>query len=226
MDERTLKEIIREELGKLSKLTWGQRLTYIWDYYKPLFAAIIGIIAVISIGVTIYQNKQLNHLLNIYFINCNSIEVNSEDVTNGFAEALGGIGEKDVIQLDTTMAFTGSDSQYEMANQMKMMALSSAAEMDLVVVDEEKYLELEEQSFFADLSQILTEEQLTGWADLLVEGTALEDGTVPITGIDLTDSPVLQEINAYPGLKVYGAVVVSSVRTELCDDFFTYLLAE
>lgn len=226
MEEKTLKEIIREELGKLSKLSWGQRLVYIWDYYKPLMAALLGIIAVISIGVTIYNNLQLNHLLHIYLINCNSIEVNSEDITSGFAEMLGGIGEDDVISVDTTMAFTGDNSQYEMANQMKLLAMSSANEMDFVVADEEKYLELEAQGFFMDLSQVFTEEQLAQWEDLLVEGTKLEDGTIPISAIDLTDSPVLHSVNAYPGLKVYGTVVASSVRTELCDDFVTYLLAE
>lgn len=226
MDEKTVKQIIREELGKLSKLSWKQRIVYIWDYYKPLFVALIGIIAAISLGVTIYHNKQLNHLLNIYFVNCNSIELNSDDFTDGFAEALGGIGEKDVIMLDITMAFTGDNSQYEMANQMKMMALSSAAEMDVILVDEEKYLELEPQGFFADLSQILSEEQMEEWTDLLVTGTTLEDGTVPVTAIDLTDSPLLTEKNAYPGLKVYGTVAVTSERTELSDEFFAYLLAE
>lgn len=226
MDEKTVKDIIREELQKLSKLTWKQRFVYVWDYYKPLFAAIIGIIALISLGVTIYQNKQLNHLLNVYLINCNSIQVNSEEITDGFVESIGGIGEKDVISIDTTMAFVGNNSEYEMANQMKLMALSAASEMDLVVVDEEKYLELEEQGFFGNLEEILSEEQLAKWSDLLVEGTTLEDGTVPITGIDLSESPVLKEVNAYPGLKVYGTYVVSSSHPELCDDFMAYLLGE
>lgn len=226
MDEKTVKQIIREELQKLSKLTWKQRFVYVWDYYKPLFAAIIGILALISLGVTIYQNKQLNHLLHIYFMNCNSMEVNSEEITDEFVESIGGIGAKDIISIDTTMAFIGDDSQYEMANQMKLMAMSAAAEMDLIVVDEEKYLELEAQGFFGDLTEVLSEEQMEKWSDLLVEGTALEDGTIPVTGIDLTDSPVLEKAHAYPGLKVYGAVAVSSTHTDLCDDFITYLMGE
>ena len=67
MDERSIREIIREELKKLKGMTWGQRLGYIWDYYKPLMAAILAVILVISIGVSIYRNMQL-HSVYGYFL--------------------------------------------------------------------------------------------------------------------------------------------------------------
>lgn len=226
MDKKTVKQIIREELQKLSKLTWKQRLVYVWDYYKPLFAAIIGIMALISLGVTIYQNKQLNHLLHVYFINCNAMETDTDGMVDEFVERIGGIDEKDVITIDTTIAFSDEDSEYEMANQMKLMAMSAAQEMDVIIVDEEKYLQLEAQGYFGDLTTVLSEEQLEKWSDLLVEGTELEDGTIPITGIELTDSPLFAENNTYFGGKVYGTVAVSSVRPDLCGEFFSYLLGE
>lgn len=226
MDERSIKEIIREELGKLSKLTWGQRLVYVWDYYKPLMAALLVIIGLISVGVTIYRNMQLNYLMNAFFINCHSYQFDSDELANEFAELIGGIGEKDVISIDPTMTFLGDNSQYEMANQMKLMAMSAASEIDFVVLDEAKYQELEVQGFFKNLNEVLTADQLEQWSDLLVEGTKKEDGIIPISAIDLTDAALLTEIKAYSDVKVYGAIATTSVRTELCDEFFSYLLGE
>lgn len=226
MEEKTLKEIIKEELGKLSKLSWRQRIGYIWDYYKPVLAGILGIIAVISIGVTIYHNMQLNYLLQVYMVNCNSINVDSEQLTADFAEYIGGVGAKDVITIDTSVSLTDDGSQYAMANQVKFTAMTSAHEVDVLIVDEEKYLELEAQGYFRDLRDILGEEQLEEWSEVLVEGTKTEDGTVPVTAIDLTNAPVLLAADAYPDAKVYGTVVVNSQRTELSDDFITFLMAE
>ena len=66
-------------------MTWGRSWGYIWDYYKPLMAAILAVILVISIGVSIYRNMQINHLLNVYFVNCNSTELDAQAITDDFA---------------------------------------------------------------------------------------------------------------------------------------------
>ena len=224
MDDRTLKEIIREELKKLSKLSWGQRVGYVWDYYKPLLAAILGIIMVISIGVTIYRNLQLNQLLQVYFVNCNALEVDGEQIAAEFGEYIGGIGDHDVISIDTSIYVSENDnSQYGVANQMKLVTMAAAKAMDLMLVDEEEYLKLAEQGYFADLSDYLSEDQLEEWSDLLVEGPETEDGTIPISALDLTEAPLITEKNVYAGNKVYGAVMANAVHTDLCDDFFSYL---
>ena len=100
MDDRSIQETIREEWKKLSKLSWGERIVYIWDYYKPLMAAIACVILAISIGVSIYHNMQINTLLNAYFINCNALDADGDAIAADFAAYLGGIGEKDEIHVD------------------------------------------------------------------------------------------------------------------------------
>ena len=115
-------------------MTWGQRLGYIWDYYKPLMAAILAVILVISIGVSIYRNMQINHLLNVYFVNCNSTELDAEAITDDFAEYIGGIGAKDEILLDTSTILDAEDtSQYSMASQMKFTAVVAAGDVDVAI---------------------------------------------------------------------------------------------
>ena len=121
-------------------MTWGQRLGYIWDYYKPLMAAILAVILVISIGVSIYRNMQINHLLNVYFVNCNSTELDAQAITDDFAEYIGGIGAKDEILLDTSTILDAEDtSQYSMASQMKFTAVVAAGDVDVAIFDSEQY---------------------------------------------------------------------------------------
>ena len=229
-DEKTLKRIIRTELEKLKKLTWKERLVYIWDYYKPLLVILFGIWLLISVIVTMYHNMQLEYLMNAYFINSNALEVDSDRMTAEFVERIGGIGPREVVTIDTTLDLRDTSSQYGVAAQMKMTALMSAETIDLLIVDQETYERYKEMGYFADFSTLFSEEQLEEWADLLVgaDGKRLADkpdgGTA--YGLDLTEAPVLSECNAYMGNAAYGVVAVNAVRTDLCDDFFSYLLGE
>ena len=168
MDERSIREIIREELKKLKGMTWGQRLGYIWDYYKPLMAAILAVILVISIGVSIYRNMQINHLLNVYFVNCNSTELDAQAITDDFAEYIGGIGAKDEILLDTSTILDAEDtSQYSMASQMKFTAVVAAGDVDVAIFDSEQYEKYRDGYGLEDLSKVLSEEQLSKWEDAI-----------------------------------------------------------
>ena len=229
-DEKTLKQIIREELGKLAKLSWGQRFVYIWDYYKPLMAVILGIIFLISIGVTIYHNMQLEYLLNVYFINSNALELDSNVLTAEFEEYLGGIGEKEVVTVDTTIDLTDDTSQYGIAAQMKMTAMIAAKSIDLLVVDESTFEQYMEQAYFADLTDIFTEEQLEEWSDLLLtaDGTKVSeaDGDAAVYALDLTEAPGVTRYNTYYGNKAYGVVAVNAQHLDLCDEFFSFMLEE
>ncbi len=221
-DKKTLKEIIREELEKLSKLTWGQRFGYIWDYYKPLMAAIFGVIFVIVIGVNIYHNLQLKQLLNVYLLNSNSFEIDTDQIAAGFGEYIGGLGEDDVVTVDASLDLTDTTSQYGIAAQTKFTALISAAEVDILILDRESYERYSEMEYFADLSDVLSAEQMEKWADLLVQG----EGTEAMQGLDLTGSPILEQYNAYGDDTYYGAVVLNGEHLNLCDDFFEYLFTE
>lgn len=221
-DEKTLKEIIREELKKLSKLTWGQRFGYIWDYYKPLMAGIIGIIMLISLGVTIYHNMQLNNLIQVYMIDCNSPGINNEEISAEFGEYIGGIGANDVITIDTSIMLDDVASEYGMTGTVKMMALTAAGDIDIALMNEQTFDQYEKQDFFVDLHEILTPEQLEKWSDRLVTGKA----TGTVCALELTDAPLLERYNAFWGQKVYGGVVASGENMTYCSDFFEYLMTE
>lgn len=225
MDERSIRDIIREEWKKLSGLTWGQRLTYIWDYYKPLMAAILGVIALISLVVTMYQNSQINHLLNVYVINCDSMQVDAEAVTADFEAYIGGIGDKDEILIDTSLTIDAADnSQYGIANQMKLTAVSAAGEMDVVLFDQTQFERYQNSGGLTDLADILSAEQLEAWADDLVYGKDEETGKEIVAGLNVQNAPVIQQYQAYRGEPAYAVVMGNASHLELSATFLEYLM--
>ena len=225
MDERSIREVIREELKKLKGMTWGQRFGYIWDYYKPLMAAILAVILVISIGVSIYRNMQINHLLNVYFVNCNSTEMDAQAITDDFAEYIGGIGAKDEILIDTSTVLDAEDtSQYSMASQMKFTAVAAAGDIDVAVFDTEQYEKYRDGYGLEDLSKVLSEEQLSKWEDALVYGKDEETGDEIPVALDVQKASLIEKYNAYNGEKAYAAVMANSSHTDMSAKFLEYLM--
>lgn len=227
MDERSIREIIREELQKLKGMTWGQRIGYIWDYYKPLMVAILAVILVISIGVSIYRNMQINHLLNVYFVNCNSAEVDAQEITDDFAAYLGGIGAKDEILIDTSTVLDAEDtSQYSMASQMKFTAVVAAGDVDVAIFDAEQYEKYRDGYGLEDLSKVLSEEQLSKWQDSIVYGKDEETGKEIPVALKVQDAPLITKYNAYNGEEAYAAVLVNSEHTDMSAEFLDYLMED
>lgn len=245
MNDKTPKRVIREELHKLSSLSWGQRLGYIWDYYKPLMAAVLVVIFLISMGVEIYHNKQIERLLNVHLINCGDMLGDTEELTAQFAAYIGGLEEKQQISIDATMVLSDSTDQSATANQVKFVTLSAANELEVLLIDAATFERYYEQGYFADLSDYLSEQQLGDWSEHLVyrEKVELESESetaeadspqakadageaseeIP-AALDLTGSAILQEYGFYADENVYGCVFARAGAKDLYGQFFSFLL--
>ncbi|MCD8398519.1 MAG: hypothetical protein LUD12_15305 [Lachnospiraceae bacterium] len=229
MDDRKLKDRarnkIREEWGKLKLLSWKGRFAYVWDYYKWLMVAIIAIIAGINLGITIYHNLQMDTLLSVYMVNCNSYYLDSETMLADYTEYIGGIGEKEEITLDTSTILNDDDASTGYAYQMKFTAVISAKLADVVLMDVEKFEEYAGWSYFSDLREVLTDEELEKWSDLIVWLEDEEGESIPCA-LDLTNAAKLGEYEAYLDT-VYGGVVVNSeADIEMVRSFLEWLFEE
>lgn len=225
MDDKSIKQTVREELKKLSGLSWGQRLGYIWDYYKPLLVAILVIIAAVSMGVSIYHNLQIDHIFKAYLVNCDSYSTDVEQMSSEFAEYIGGIGKQEEITIDSSLTYDPDDaSQYGVAAQMKLVTYMAAGEMDVMIGDKLLYDHYMEVGGLTDLTDLFSEKELAAWKDYLVEGTDPEDGTTGIYAVKLNDSSVLNRYPAYPKGDFYATVPLSAKHPELIVQFLNYLL--
>lgn len=223
MEDKTWRDVIREERKKLAQLTWGQRLVYIWDYYKPLMVAVLVIIFAVSTGISIYHNMQLKDVLQVYFLNSNGLEADAEGMTAEFAEYLGGLDKNEVLTLDTGIALGGEDST-AYAYQIKFMALMTNADIDILVMDPERFEEYQKEGYFCDLGEVLSQEQMSRWADGLVYADDPENGGEKAYGLRVQEAPALQRYHIYEGGILYAAVTSNAKHTDVCDDFFEYLM--
>ena len=223
--EKSLKETVKEEWKKLSSLTWGQRFGYIWDYYKPLMAAVVILVMVVSIAVTVVHNVRLNRIFNAYLVNCNSYETDPDLISGEFAEYIGGIGSNDQMTVDATLSFNPDEvSEYSMAGQMKTTALLAAGEIDLMILDESAYQGYFGSDVFQELSSVVSREQLDAWKDHLAEGPSSDENAGKWYAVDVRDSPVLARGNSYGGQAAYAVIVPGTEHLELCVKFINYLL--
>lgn len=247
MDDKNPKAVIREELKKLSALSWGERVGYIWDYYKPLMAAILVIIFFISLGVEIYRNLQKDYLLNAYFVNSNTVLSDYETMTSDFEEYIGGLEKNQVINIDTTLTISEDLDQYSTASQTKLTAIASTGDLDIIVMDAETFDRYYKEGFFADLSEVLTEEQMEQWeerlifrepaADLKEESSEETEAAVQEAAysseqqseavpaaIDISDLDILEQYNIYTDEEVYAGVFSRISHPEMIRSFFDFLL--
>ncbi|MDY3250423.1 MAG: hypothetical protein SOX32_08770 [Candidatus Choladocola sp.] len=238
------KETIHTELQKLSKLTWKQKIGYIWDYYKPLMASLLAVIFIIYIIATIFHNRQIIDLIQVEFVNDDSMTINSEEMKNEFAEYIGGLGKNEEISIGTGLALgSKGTSGYGAANQVKFSVLMSSGDIDVLVLDQEMFELCMKQGQLADLTEVISEDSLASWENLLVYGrieateTDQSEGETESLqyssenperayGIRLDEAPVLKDCGAYSDGEIYGAVAVTAGNTKYCESFIKYLLGE
>lgn len=114
----------------------------------------------------------------------------------------------------------GGDPQYEYAMQMKMMAMLSAQEIDLLLMDSQGFQRMAGQGVLLPLEGYM---DILGFpADRFVRGTEILEqpmdgdpvyGSEKIYGIDITDSDYAREYNIL-GEKLIIAAVVNSTKLE------------
>ena len=226
LDDKSVKTIIKEELEKLSKMTWGARLQYIWDYYKPLMAILLGIILCISIGVSIYRNMQINHILNVYCVNSGGgVLADTDLMAAQFAEYIGGIGPKDEIFIDASISLEdGVYSQYGYAASMKLTTVVASGQADVVVVDETQMQSYLSSGGLTPLTETCTPKQMEAWEQkgLLLVGPSAE-GTEKPVAVRVTGSPIFEMQNMYLGEEAYAILLPQGKNVEMGARYVEYL---
>ena len=233
MEENSFSGKLREELGKMKKMSWGERLQYIWDYYKPLLVGILAVIFVISTVVQVIHNMHLNYLVSSYWVNSAGMLIDTDAVEARFKEYLGDTSDKDVVTVDVSVMINNSAmSQMTMASQMKLTTMIATGDVDLVLFDEDMYRDFLNSGGMQPVSAFCTEEQFARWKDLLSEDTSVsednEGNKTEVTdfyAVRVEDSPVLKEFQAYPeGQEVYAVFTPAGKHPEMAAEFVDFLL--
>lgn len=163
-----VEEIRAEQKKALSTMTRKEKLAYFWDYYKIHTG--VAIIILILVSVFAYQfvtNK--DYAFYATFINARLTNT-SYGLAGLWAEEFMEYTQIDpdkyqvYIDTSTTMSL---DSQYDIANQEKMLAMMQAGIISAIAADTEAFEMYAQNEYFYDLESLLTAEELKKYGPYL-----------------------------------------------------------
>lgn len=162
----SLRDDLKKEKKKLSRLSFGEKLQYIFDYYKFWILGVVVLVGLVwSVGSTILHNKPTGFYAML--LNAGGTDLSGqadEAAGEAFAEAAGLDDEKQKILVDTSATFNPNDqSQFSMAQNAKIAALYQSHEIDVMVADPGVFTYYALNGSFVDLRDVLDDETLAGY---------------------------------------------------------------
>ncbi len=162
----SLRDDLQKEKKKLSRLSFGGKLQYIFDYYKFWILGVVVLVGLVwSVGSTILHNKPTGFYAMLLNAGGQDLSGQADEAAGeAFAEAAGLDDEKQKILVDTSATFNPNDqSQFSMAQNAKIAALYQSHEIDVMVADPGVFTYYALNGSFVDLRDVLDDETLAGY---------------------------------------------------------------
>ncbi len=162
----SLREDFEKEKKKLSRLSFGGKLQYIFDYYKFWILGVVVLVGLVwSVGSTILHNKPTGFYAMLLNAGGTDLSGQADEAAGAaFAEAAGLDDEKQKIIVDTSATFNPNDqSQFSMAQNAKIAALYQSHDIDAMVADPGVFTYYALNGSFVDLRDVLDDETLAAY---------------------------------------------------------------
>ena len=155
--DMTRKEKRELEKQKLGSMDWRGKLQYVWAYYKPAMAAVVGIIlAIVFIWQTV-ENAKYKTVLNVSVIGA-SVGEQAEEIQEELQEQFGTENKYDKVTFDTSFMMQDVETaDYNI--MMKLTTVVAARELDVLITNQAFYDHYEGEGMFLDLSALFTPEE-------------------------------------------------------------------
>lgn len=161
-----LRDELQKEKKKLSRLSFGGKLQYIFDYYKFWILGVVVLIGLVwSVGSTILHNKPTGFYAMLLNAGGTDLSGQADEAAGAaFAEAAGLDDEKQKIIVDTSATFNPNDqSQFSMAQNAKIAALYQSHDIDAMVADPGVFTYYALNGSFVDLRDVLDDETFAAY---------------------------------------------------------------
>lgn len=210
-----LKEHTHEELQKLSRMSFKDRLWYIWEYYKFHLLVLLLVIGFLCLMGNILYRQTFTTRLSLAIINDQSGGTSdTEPFKAEIREALG-YGRKDILDVSEGLFVSFDEksmSQYAYASLAKISAMVASQSLDAMITDQAVVEHYSQMSAFADLRELLPED-LYQKAEPYIIYMPDESGREVAAAVSLEDTSFMEKT----GIRMdppYLAVISSSPHTE------------
>lgn len=149
---------IRQQHMKAKDMTFKEKLSYFWYYYK---VHTIAAVLIIIFGTSFIYNIVTAKDYNFYGIMLNSSTLDGEAMETSFGEYAGLDMENYDCFIDTlsTLSYQ-SQNEYDMATFQKMVALVQSKDLDVMVLDAQVFYNFSFNGMMSDLRSVLSKEEL------------------------------------------------------------------
>lgn len=200
--DMTPKEKRELERKKLASMTLGQKIGYLWEYYKIWLLILAVVIMFISMFVTMYQNSQKINLMGLAVANSTTLS-DTSGVTEDLIEMLGTGDEHETVTVDTSYYFNEDIANTDPNIIMKFSTMVAAQSIDVLISSEQVMDYYKDQEMFLMPSEYLSEEQIAALGDRVSE-----------YGVRIDGSSLLEKWDLVAYEPVYFTVIANSPNVE------------
>lgn len=172
---------IKKQHKKVRKKGFKAMVSYFWDYYKVPTAVII-VIALFSFYLIRDMASNLPYGFYAMMIN-STMHPDGEVIGEDFAGYAGIDTSSYNVLIDTNQTLsTNSYNTYDVSTQERIMAITAAGDLDVMIADQSVFEQYARNSYMTDLRDLMSEDELKKYDGYIyyVDGAilkAIEDGT-------------------------------------------------
>lgn len=224
--KETLKNEAREEQAKLKKMSFRDKLWYIWEYYKiHMLIGYVILFFLYALGTIFYQKSFTTQLFFIVMNDRSGSEADYEGLANEFKTRMG-YGKKDKVEVDSSLyiSFEESTSQLDYASLAKVTAIVASKDLDVLISDSPAVEHYASNGAFLNLEEVLPADL---W-DMVKDDVYMakdENGNSFPAAISLDDS-YFHEKTGTQMEEAYFSLINNSTRTDTAFEFLRYLYEE
>lgn len=174
------------EREKLSKMSFQEKLSYIWEYYKLFIIGGAAAIALIIYIINLILHPGVTTEFYAAIINNTVNEDVIDNYSNDFAKQLQLNPKKECVRLDTSYNFS-TDNPYASNLKQAFVAHLAAHEVDVIIAPESYFHDYAYYGYLNKLSDQLPADIYSLLTDKLYMSDTEDSKTKNVYGVYLTD---------------------------------------
>lgn len=229
--KKYFKNFFETEGKKLKEMTFGEKIKYIWEYYKiHIILTIVFIVLAISLGKLVYRNIKYDSIFHCAMVN-NMLSIAQEEyIIEEFGNYLNIDKEHETLTFDSGYMFMWDNSSFSDTNytsRMKVASALAAQVIDIFVADKTYIISAAPEAQLYDLKEVLPDDIYAAVEDKLFY-TAGEDGVERAYAVDLSSSPYTYINDSENGVLYqeppYYAIVINTEHLDSAIEFLKFIL--
>lgn len=216
----------KERKTLFKELSFTEKISYIFEYYKFHFLTIIISAFIIGSFVYFYIQNNYDSVCYIAVIDgkITGYDDRTDAITQGFTKHLGIDGKKQRAEIDYNYSLIVQPMDQEAeVSRSKLYILSSTGSIDGFMANPDyiTYFSTDIEPYFMDLTTILSQQELSKIGEENIVYYTKKDGTRIPVAVNLQHTKIKSETNFTMDNPCYG-VVVSAKNPENATEFIRY----